>query len=204
VNLYKQSWNWFRSRFLSGVAIIVPVIVSIMVVQWLLSFLDVWLQPLFRAIFGVEIIGLGLGVTVVIILSAGVLTRNFLGRKLLLLWESILLRIPIVKNIYGGVKQVFSTFGAEEKKSFKSVVMVEYPSEGIWSLGFENADTIHAETGERWLHIFVMTAINPAGGFLIFVPESKTRKLNIPVESAIKMIVSGGIIVPDEWQIDVQ
>ena len=192
-------WLWLKRSFISGVAIIVPLILTFIVLGALLSFFDEWIQPIFRTILGTEIPGLGLIFTLVIILFTGALTRNFLGRKLLHYWDKVLLHIPIVKNVYGAIKQVFSTFASDKPSSFKHVVLFEYPSEGLWSVGFENARTTDSENIKTWVHVFVMTAINPAGGFLIMVPEEKVKRVNVPVESAVKLIVSGGIIGPEQW-----
>ena len=199
-NMVSYPWSWLRKSFISGVAIIVPLILTFIVLGALLSFFDEWIQPIFKTIIGTKVPGLGLIFTIVIIIITGALTRNFLGRKLLRFWDKILLHIPIVKNVYGAIKQVFSTFAQDKEMSSKHVVLFEYPSEGLWSVGFENARTGDADNGKAWVHVFVMTAINPAGGFLVIVPEEKVKRINIPVESAVKLIVSGGIIVPEQWE----
>jgi uncharacterized membrane protein len=196
---YLHPLGWLRRRFLSGVAVTVPIILTVIVLSAILSFFDEWIQPAIVAIIGTRIPGLGLIFTILVIFSAGVLTRNILGRRLIDFWEGLLLRIPVVKNVYGAIRQVFTTFGSNQKTSFKQVVFIEYPGPGIWSIGFENARTRNEQSGEVWVHVFVMTAINPAGGFLVFLPEHKVRVTNISVESAIKLIVSGGIIIPEQW-----
>jgi len=193
-------WSFLRRSFLSGVAIIVPVILTIIVLGALLSFFDEWIQPIFKTIIGTKIPGLGLIFTIVMITLTGALTRNIIGRKLLGYWDKVLLHIPVVKNVYGAIKQVFATFSRDDQSSFKKVVLFEYPSEGLWSVGFENARSSDKASGQTWVHVFVMTAINPAGGFLVLVPEDKVKNVDIPIESAIKMIVSGGIIIPSEWE----
>lgn len=199
-NLVSYPWSFLRRSFLSGMAIIVPLILTFIVLSALLSFFDAWIQPIFITILGYKIPGLGLIFTTVIIIFTGALTRNIIGRKLLGYWDKVLLNIPIVKNVYGAIRQVFSTFSRQGQSSFKHVVLFEYPSEGLWSIGFENARMNDPNTQKTWAHIFVMTAINPAGGFLVLVPEEKVRRVDVSVESAIKLIVSGGIIIPDKWE----
>ena len=193
------TWGWLRKSFLSGVAIILPVILTVVVIKSLLTFFDDWIQPIIKTIFGIEIPGLGLVSTIAIILITGTVTRNFIGRKLFGYWERVLMAIPIVKNVYGSIRQVFSTFSSSDKSSFKQVVLFEYPTPGVWSLGFENSSAVSPEDGSTWVHVMVMTSINPAGGFLVVVPENKVKRIDISVEAAIKMIVSGGIIVPEKW-----
>ncbi len=181
-------------------AITLPVILTVVVIRSLLSFFDGWIQPIIETIIGATIPGMGLAVTIAIILVVGTVTRNIIGRKLFEFWEKILMNIPVVKNVYGGIRQVFETFASSEKTSFKQVVLFEYPKEGMWSLGFENSSVKNEETGETWVNVLVMTSINPAGGFMVIVPEEKVRRIDVPVESAIKMIISGGIILPEQWK----
>jgi uncharacterized membrane protein len=116
------------------------------------------------------------------------------------LGEKIVLNIPVAKSIYGSVKQIMETFSFKTEESGKKVVMVEYPKENVWSIGLVNGEITHPDKNEKLYNILIMAAINPTSGFFILVPQTKVVHLNISVEEAMKWIVSGGIVTPDEFK----
>jgi len=133
------------------------------------------------------------------ILAVGFIAANFLGKRLFKFFERIFLRFPIIKLIYDPAKQIVDSFTSHENPAFKKVVLVEYPSKGIWSIGFltnEGFKEAKEKTGEDLLHVFIATTPSPFTGFLVLVPRRDIKVLDIPVESGVKLIVSGGIVKP--------
>jgi uncharacterized membrane protein len=129
------------------------------------------------------------------------LVSNIIIKRLVILGEKALYKIPVAKIIYSAVKQLLETVSKTEKQSFQRVVLVEYPSENIWSVGFVNGEIQFAGDMIKRLNILVLASINPTSGFFIIIPESKTIALNISVEEGMKWVITGGIIKPDDLRI---
>ncbi|MDP6795792.1 MAG: DUF502 domain-containing protein [Verrucomicrobiota bacterium] len=203
-----------RRNFFTGLAVVLPVIISIGVALWLfnqaVAVSDILLYP-FRSIPGLEIwkdgkpgSDLYFGWKVVAILEAvvltgllGFLTRYYVGKKLVQLMDYILLNVPLLGKIYGTVKQVNQAFTSENKSNFQQVVMVEFPRKGLNSVGFVTAEQVKTDEGESIISIFVPTTPNPTTGFLLVLPESKVVKLDMSVADGIKYIVSLGAVPPE-------
>lgn len=191
-----------KNYFLSGLLLVVPLVITILVIRAIFTFLDSLLLPYLQPYVGewISIPGVGILITVLSIYVVGILVTNIIGRKFVNLGEQILLRIPIAKSIYGSVKQIVETFSFKEDQSGKNVVMVEYPKEGIWSIGLVNGEISHPTSGETLYSILILASINPTSGFFIMVPKKKTIMLGISVEEAMKWIVSGGIVTPEHFK----
>ena len=206
-----------RRNFFTGLAVVLPVIISIGVALWLfnqaVAVSDILLFP-FRFIPGIELIDiwkdcmpgtdLYFGWKVVAILEAvvltgllGFLTRYYIGKKLVQLMDYVLLNVPLLGKIYGTVKQVNQAFTSEKKSSFQQVIMVEFPRKGLYSVGFVTAEQVKTDEGESIISIFVPTTPNPTTGFLLLLPESKVVKLDMSVAEGIKYIVSLGAVPPE-------
>ena len=206
-----------RRNFFTGLAVVLPVIISIGVALWLfnqaVAVSDILLFP-FRFIPGIELIDIwkdGKPGTdlyfewkVVAILEAvvltgllGFLTRYYIGKKLVQLMDYVLLNVPLLGKIYGTVKQVNQAFTSEKKSSFQQVIMVEFPRKGLYSVGFLTAEQVKTDEGESIISIFVPTTPNPTTGFLLVLPESKVVKLDMSVADGIKYIVSLGAVPPE-------
>ena len=206
-----------RRNFFTGLAVVLPVIISIGVALWLfnqaVAVSDILLFP-FRFIPGIDLIDIwkdGKPGTdlyfewkVVAILEAvvltgllGFLTRYYIGKKLVQLMDYILLNVPLLGKIYGTVKQVNQAFTSEKKSSFQQVIMVEFPRKGLYSVGFLTAEQVKTDEGESIISIFVPTTPNPTTGFLLVLPESKVVKLDMSVADGIKYIVSLGAVPPE-------
>jgi uncharacterized membrane protein len=190
-----------KNYFLSGLLVFVPLVITILVLKTIFTFLDSLFLPYLKPYFGYWVPGIGILLILIIIYFTGILATNYIGRKFFQLGENLMLNIPIVKSIYGSVKQILETFSHNEKQASKKVVMVEYPKEGIWSIGLVNGETIHPQTRQEMYNILIIAAINPASGFLIIVPKENTIILDITVEDAMKWIVSGGIITPEAYKL---
>ncbi len=203
----------WQANFLAGLVIILPGVVSIGVLIWLfgevanitdalLIFLpkrithqDGGNGPLF---WYWSVVALGLAVFLVGVVGLG--ARHYFGRRLIEWTESLLLRVPLLNKIYSAIKQVNDAFSSSKKTSFRTVVVVEFPRKGLYSVGFitnEQHGELQARTGKKVVCIFVPTTPNPTSGFLVLAPEEEVVKLNMSVPEGIKYIISLGSIVPD-------
>jgi uncharacterized membrane protein len=185
---------------LSGILVVIPIVITILVLKAVFTFLDELLLPYLQPQLGYWVPGIGIIIIIAGIYLVGLLVTNFIGRKFVHLGERLLLNIPIAKSIYGSVKQIIETFSFKEDQSSKKVVMVEYPKESVWSIGLINGEITHPDSNEKLYNILVIAAINPTSGFFILVPQNKVVHLNITVEEAMKWIVSGGIVTPDQFR----
>ncbi len=193
-----------RERFLVGLAVVLPLLVTFLLLRFLFEAFDGLLDPFIRATLGRRIPGLGLLATAAIILVIGILTTNIVGRKLVAMTEGLLLRIPLVKNVYSASRQLYDAFTLSSKEAFSQVVMMEYPRPGVYALGFitaTQATGFHDLVGKQTVNVFIPTAPNPTSGFFLVVPEKSVIPVPISVEEALKMIVSGGLIVPPALQV---
>jgi len=200
----KQKFSFkrhFRKSIFSGLLIIVPLVITVLVIKSIFTFLDSLLLPYLQPYLGewIRIPGIGIIITFAAIYFIGLMVSNFIGRKFVQKGELFLLKIPIAKSIYGSVKQIIETFSFKEKdQSGKKVVLVEYPKENVWSVGLVNGEINHPSSHEKMYNILILASINPTSGFFIIVPQHKTIELKISVEEAMKWIVSGGIVIPDQ------
>jgi len=204
----------WRSSFLTGLAVTFPTLLTLAAVKWLVgtisSVTDLLLFFLPRKLTHEGLVypndGMGqmfwywslvaLVLAVVLISAAGVLARYYIGKKVIDWTDRVLMRVPLLNKFYGAIKQVNDAF-AGSKHSFKTVVLVEFPGPGNYSVGFitsEQQGEIQQKTGKNLVSVFVPTTPNPTSGFLILVPEEKLTKLNMSVTNAIKFIVSLGAI----------
>jgi uncharacterized membrane protein len=128
-----------------------------------------------------------------------VLATNYLGRKFLHFGDRVFTRVPLVRSVYQTLKQVVQAFVGDQKKAFRQVVLVEYPRKGLYSLAFLTNEGI-GQNGEQMLAVFLPTTPNPTSGFLLFLPEKEVTFLDMSVEDGIKLVVSGGVIKPPDWE----
>ena len=199
-------WVRLRRYFMAGLLVWLPVGATIVVFTLLLRLMDRALflvPPPFRpeALLGFPIPGLGAILAFIVLVVTGMLAANLLGRRLVKLYESLLERIPVVRTVYGAVKKFAEIVLSDSTASFNKVLLIEYPREGLYSLAFqtsENPGEIRAVTGEPIVAVFLPTTPNPTSGFMLFVPSRSVVELDMPVEAALKMIISLGVVVP-EW-----
>jgi uncharacterized membrane protein len=196
--LRKRMKPGFRSTILPGVAVLVPVVVTFLTLRLVFLWLDGFAQPLTKRVFQrqADIPGLGIVLTLVLIWLTGLLASNVLGRRLIGIGNSLLTRLPIIGSIYGPVKQFTETLVSTEKdRGFRRVVLAEYPSRGLWILGFVTGE-VRFEDGKMGRCVFVPTSPNPATGWMVICPSEKVRDTRLTVEEAMQLIVSGGLVVP--------
>jgi uncharacterized membrane protein len=212
----KSLFARWRTSFLAGLAVVLPGVVTLAIVKWLFgtisSFTDILLFFL-PATITHEDNGAGpvhwywsllaIAVAALLVTLIGVLAKNFIGRRLIDVADSLMLRVPVLNKIYGTIKQVDQAFSSGKKSSFQTVVLVEYPREGIYSVGFitsEEAPEIDEKTNKKCVCIFIPTTPIPTGGFLIIVPKEKVIKLDMTVPEGLKYIISIGAISQERSQ----
>jgi uncharacterized membrane protein len=188
-----------RRWFLTGLAVVLPTVVTAWLLWKIFSTVDRVLDPLVERWLGFRIPGLGFVAMLVILTLAGLVTSNILGRQLLQAFEGIVHRLPIAGRIYVSVKQIMDVFVTQKPDAFQSVVLFQYPRRGLWALGLISRQTppeLHSHEDEPFYNVFVPTSPNPTSGFVLFVPESELRHSALSVEEALKLIISGGAYVP--------
>lgn len=188
-----------KTYFITGIVVLLPLAASFYVLAYLFKILDGMSADVISIALGKRIPGLGVVLTLFIVLLVGFLATNIIGRTLIGISEKIMYRIPIARSIYRTVKQIVDSFYQGDKKSFKKVVLVEYPRRDMYSLGFLTGDTkgeAHYKTGEELLSVFIPTTPNPTSGYLLLVPRRDVIILEMSVEDGLKKIISGGVVVP--------
>ncbi len=198
-----------RRYLVAGLLVWIPLAVT-----WLLLKIGVGLMDKTLAIIparfrpeellGFPIPGLGVILTIVVLLLTGILAANFVGRAFVGGWESLMNRIPIVRAIYSGAKNFAEIVFSDSNQSFKRVLLIEYPRKGIYSLAFQTATNlgeVQGRTGEDVVSCFVPTTPNPTSGFIIIVPKRDVTVLDMEVDEALKMIISLGVVIP-KWRND--
>ena len=193
-----------RKYLIAGLLVWLPLAATIVIVKLVIDLLDktiLLLPPEYRPeiLLGFSVPGLGVILSIGILLLTGVLAANLLGRRLVSFWEGILGRIPLVRNIYNAFKQISTTVLSDESKSFRKVVLVEYPKENIWSIGFLSNQHVDIESDaikNEMAAVFVPTTPNPTSGFIVMIPEKNVIEVDMTVEEGFKFIISMGVIVP--------
>ena len=190
-----------RKYLIAGLLVWLPLAATVGIIKLVIDLLDklilllpVSYQP------DTYIPGLGLLLAIGVLVLTGMLAANLLGRQLVSLWEAILSRIPIVRNIYNAVKQIASTVLTSKGKSFRKVVLAEYPRKGIWSIGFLTNEEVAFDCKDiqgNMVAVFLPTTPNPTSGFILMFPKEELTELNMSVEEGFKFIISIGVVVPE-------
>ena len=193
-----------KKYFVAGLLVWVPLIITFIIVRTIVSILDKTLlllphdyQP--DKLLPIHIPGLGVLLAVLLVFVTGVIVANFLGRRLVARWEALLARIPLVRTLYAGTKQIMEAVLAADSQSFRKVLLIEYPRKGLWSVGFMTSDSlgeVQNKTAPKVISVFIPTTPNPTSGFVLMVPEEDVIELDMPIEDGLKMIVSMGVVVP--------
>ncbi|MDQ7819587.1 MAG: DUF502 domain-containing protein [Armatimonadota bacterium] len=188
-----------RRYFITGLIVVLPLAVTLNVLLWALRVLDGLLGQFFVPLIGTRIPLLGLLTLLVVILVSGMLATNMLGRRVVELVDRLMLRIPLARSVYSAVKQLTDSLFLQRRSAFQRVVLIEWPRRGIYTVGFVTGESVgepQERTPERVLNVFVVTTPNPTTGFLVLVPEDQVIPLEMSVEDALKMVMSGGIVTP--------
>lgn len=196
--------NSVRRWLLSGLLVLVPLAITLFVLDWIVGVLDQTLLILPVAwhpdrLLGLHIPGFGVLLTLVIVLLMGAIASNFLGKKLVLLGNALLSRIPIVRSIYSSVKQVSDTVFSENGHAFRKALLVQWPREGVWTIGFltglPGGDVVNHLSGD-YLSVYVPTTPNPTGGYFVMLKKSECIELKMSVDQALTYVISMGVVVP--------
>ena len=200
-----------RAYFFAGILVTAPITFTLYLAWLLIHFVDNTIRPLIPAKYNPEtylpfaLPGLGLFVLIVSLTLIGALTAGFMGRFFIKLSERILNRMPVIRSVYNATKQILETVLAQQSNAFREAVLVDYPRRGLWAIAFITGTTegeVQNVTEEECTNIFLPTTPNPTSGFLLFVPKADLVRLDMSVEEAIKMVISGGIVTPPDRRPD--
>lgn len=194
----RKSPRLLRNYFLTGLLVLLPISVTIWLVAWIIGTIDGILQPIFYLAFGRTLPGLGFLVVIVLIVAIGGIASRVAGRKMLEFLESLVLKIPGLRTVYQGIKQIMDSFSKSSRESFMEVVLLEFPRQGMHTIGLVTNMTVTSD-GERTLNVFIPTAPNPTSGFLQIVPERDVVPVKMSIDDALKMIVSAGKVNAKEF-----
>ena len=197
-----------RKYFITGLLILVPLGITVWVLHAIISTMDQSLLLLPNqwrpeALIGFKIPGLGALLTVLIVFLTGLLTKNFVGKYLVAGWETLLNRIPVVSSIYSSVKQVSDTLFSSTGNAFSKALLIQYPRQGTWTIAFltgtPSVDVAKHLDGEH-ISVYVPTTPNPTSGYLLIIPKKDAIELEISVDTALKYVVSMGVVAPEHAQ----
>lgn len=202
-----------RNYFLAGVIVAAPISITLFIVWQVVEVVDNNVGKLLPARYNPEtylpfsVPGIGVLLMVVLITLIGMVAAGFVGRAIMRTSERLLNRMPVIRSIYGTLKQIFETVFSQSSQSFREVVLIEYPRRGIWAIGFLTGTTrgeIQERVEPKLLNIFLPTTPNPTSGFLLFVPKEDVLHLDMSVEDGIKMVISSGIVAPGSGALPVR
>lgn len=194
-----------RTYFFAGILITAPIALTTYLAWLFITFVDERVFSVIPQQYNPEtylpfsIPGIGLLLALIGLTLIGALTAGILGRAVHGLIDAVLNRLPVIRSLYGAIKQIMETVLANKSAAFRECVLIEYPRKGIWTLGFITGTTkgeVQDVIAERTINVFVPTTPNPTSGFLLFVPAQDVIRLKMPIEDGLKLVVSGGIVTP--------
>ena len=193
-----------KKYFVTGLLVWVPLGITLWVLHFLVSTMDQTLRLLpeefqTESWLGIYVPGMGVVMTIAVVLAPGLVVTNFLGQRVLLFWEGVLNRIPVVKSIYNSVKQVSDTLFTSGGHAFRKALLIQYPREGTWTIAFltgqPGGDVVNHLHGEYW-SVYVPTTPNPTSGFFLIIQKADVIELDMSVDAALKYIISMGVVAP--------
>lgn len=202
-DIHTSVWAQVRTTFVRGAVLIIPLALTIWFFRALLNAIDGILSPVLEAWLGREVPGLGFLSMVVIILLVGLLSRNLVGRIMFSWFENLVRSIPFVRSVYGAIRDLVNAFSLGGKgKTFREVVFLEYPRQGLYTIGFvTNEITFKSIDGKETelVNIYIPNPPNPTSGVLILMPKRDVVHLDLTIEQGLKLVLSGGIVTPDQF-----
>lgn len=195
-----------KRYFITGLLVLVPLAITVWVLATLIGLMDqslLLLPPSWRpeSQFGFSVPGMGALLTLVIVLITGVIATNFFGKRIILFWEALLARVPVVKSIYYSVKQVSDTLFSDSGQAFRKALLVQYPRQGCWTIAFmtgqPGGDVANHLHGDDYVSVYVPTTPNPTSGFFLMMHKTEVVELDMSVDDALKYIISMGVVTPD-------
>ncbi len=202
-------FSGLRASFLTGIVVIAPVWLTIWLIWSVVGWIDSAVLPLIPQQFqpeeyvGINLHGVGVIIFLIFTIIVGWIAKGILGRSLIQLAEGIVDRMPVVRSVYSGIKQISETVFAQTERSFEKACLIQYPRRGIWAIGFVSTTargevSNRAETSGELLSVFVPTTPNPTSGFLLFFPAEDVILLDMSIEDAAKLVISAGLVYPNE------
>jgi uncharacterized membrane protein len=193
-----------RGNFFTGVVVLIPLVLTAFIIWKMFMFLDGILGGIAHDLIGLDaeyirVPGVGIISLILITIGTGMVARNYVGRKIVNFGDKIVERIPLINRVYSAIKQISQAFLASKREVFQKAVLFEYPRKGLYSIGFYTQDTrgiVQNSIDHDVVSVFLPTTPNPTSGFLLFVPKSEIKELDLSIEEALKLIISGGAIVP--------
>ena len=197
-----------RSSFLTGLVVIAPVGLTIWLIWTVVGWIDGVVLPLVPAKFqpeqyiGINLRGVGVIIFLIFTVFVGWLAKGLIGRSLIVFAEGLVDRMPVVRSIYSGIKQISETVFAQSERSFEKACLIQYPRKDIWAIGFVSTTakgeiSRRAQTTGELMSVFVPTTPNPTSGFLLFFPREDVIELDMSVEDAAKLVISAGLVYPN-------
>jgi uncharacterized membrane protein len=189
-----------RRWAVAGLLVWIPLGVTLLVIRFLVGLLDTSLL-LIPSPLRPQIPGLGVLLSIVLVFGTGAMAANLFGSKAVAWLEALLQRIPLLGNVYGGMKKLAATLFSGNAKSFRQVVLIEYPRPGIWTIAFQTAAATaeaRSKTGQDMVTVFLPTTPNPTSGFILLVPRKDTIPLSMTVEEGMRLVISLGVLTPDQ------
>ncbi|NOC44529.1 MULTISPECIES: DUF502 domain-containing protein [Ruegeria] len=197
-----------RASFLTGIVVIAPVWLTVWLIWSVVGWIDSAVLPLVPQQFqpeqyvGINLRGVGVVIFLIFTVLVGWIAKGILGRSLIHFAESVVDRMPVVRSVYSGIKQISETVFAQTERSFEKACLIQYPRRGIWAIGFVSTSakgevSQRAETGGELLSVFVPTTPNPTSGFLLFFPAEDVILLDMSIEDAAKLVISAGLVYPN-------
>ena len=193
-----------KKYFVTGLLIWIPLVITFVVLAWIVNTLDQILllvpatvRP--EAFFGFHVPGIGVVISLLLILITGLAAANFVGQRMVGFWESLLSRIPVVKSIYYSVKQVSDTLLSSNGQAFRKALLIQYPHQGIWTIAFQTGKPggdAARHLGDDFVSVYVPTTPNPTSGFFLMLPRKDAIELDMSVDDALKYIISMGVVAP--------
>ncbi len=192
-----------RGYFLAGILVTAPISITVYLTYTFLNFIDHRVTHFIPEQYypHTAIPGIGILIALFFFVVVGWFATNFLGRLLIRVSEYIVHRMPVIRTLYKAIKQIFETVMASQSQAFREAVMLEYPRKGVWSIGFvtgRSEGEVQRVTANETINVFVPTTPNPTSGYLLFVPKKELKYLDMTVEEAVKLVISGGIITPPD------
>ncbi|HEY6102954.1 MAG TPA: DUF502 domain-containing protein [bacterium] len=184
-----------RTWFIAGLIVFLPVAITFSIIAWLFRVVDSFLGRLLPPLVGRTIPGVGLVLSILVIFFIGALATNVLGRRVVGFFESVMLRIPLARSIYAATKSISDSLFLQRRAAFRRPVLIQWPRAGLYRLGFVTGDTVGLPEGAG-VNVFVVATPNPTTGFLVLVPEAEALPLDMTVEEALRLVISGGIVSP--------
>jgi uncharacterized membrane protein len=198
LRLMSKLFKQMRSNIITGILLIIPLFVTVLIIVQLFQ----WIDSVLPGILGIQMPpGLGILISLIIAYFAGLTAKNYFGRKLIAIGNNIIAGIPFLNKIYLTIQQIVDMVSINKKQVFERAVLIEFPKENSYSIGFVTSEAntkFSLKVGQKLIAVFLPTTPNPTSGFLLYVAESEVVELNIPVESAIKLVVSAGLLGADQ------